>query len=98
MPRIHEVKDSRDRRRLRRHPSPLLGVTRLGAGSHDAAYVARGEIRLRDPAQLRDRFPAASRVAVTRQIDEIDTPASRAARTAVEIEAIQVREPGLAGR
>src|SRR5262249_38706899 len=56
-----------------------------------------GEVLFRDSAQLRDGIRSTSRVAVARQIDEMNAPASRAAGTAVKIEPVQVREPRLAG-
>jgi len=58
----------------------------------------RREVRLGDRPQLRDRLTAASRIAVTRQIGEMDAPASGASAASIELEAVQVRQPGLAGR
>src|SRR3954447_25146280 len=55
------------------------------------------EVRFRDRAQFPDGVAPAARVAVTRQVGEIDGPLSRTARTPVDSHLVQVGEPRLAG-
>ena len=96
--------------RSTRHSHPASGPPRgrsraRDGGRRPAAAVTRRcvrrsspEVRFRHRPQFVRRLRAAPRVAVARQVHEVQGPPPRAPRASLEPDPIEVRQPGLAGR